>query len=268
MLLKIPQILDTTGVARARQLLAAAPWADGRTTAGRQAAQVKNNEQLQPGSEPHRELQALVLQALEKHPQFFSATLPKRVLPPLFNRYAGAANAYGSHVDQAVRYLPGGVQRVRTDISCTLFLSDPASYDGGELVIEHSFGEQRVKLAAGDLVVYPGTSVHRVEPVTPGMLLLDREHGARRRAAPPALRDGHGPDEAARRTGRDARAGAADRHVSQPLEDVGRYMRPLVQGVPWPLPRGDGDARGIDRQAHRHDGPAWERPGARPETSS
>jgi PKHD-type hydroxylase len=156
MLLKIPQILDTTGVARARQLLAAAPWADGRTTAGRQAAQVKNNEQLQPGSEPHRE------------PQFFSATLPKRVLPPLFNRYAGAANAYGSHVDQAVRYLPGGVQRVRTDISCTLFLSDPASYDGGELVIEHSFGEQRVKLAAGDLVVYPGTSVHRVEPVTRG----------------------------------------------------------------------------------------------------
>jgi PKHD-type hydroxylase len=168
MLLKIPQILDTAGVARARQLLAAAPWADGRTTAGRQAAQVKNNEQLQPGSEPHRELQALVLQALEKHPQFFSATLPKRVLPPLFNRYAGAANAYGSHVDQAVRYLPGGVQRVRTDISCTLFLSDPASYDGGELVIEHSFGEQRVKLAAGDLVVYPGTSVHRVEPVTRG----------------------------------------------------------------------------------------------------
>jgi PKHD-type hydroxylase len=168
MLLKIPQILDTTGVARARQLLTAAPWADGRTTAGRQAAQVKNNEQLQPGSEPHRELQALVLQALEKHPHFFSATLPKRVLPPLFNRYAGAANAYGSHVDQAVRYLPGGVQRVRTDISCTLFLSDPASYDGGELVIEHSFGEQRVKLAAGDLVVYPGTSVHRVAPVTRG----------------------------------------------------------------------------------------------------
>ncbi|KQY85402.1 Fe2+-dependent dioxygenase [Pelomonas sp. Root1444] len=168
MLLKIPQILDTAGVARARQLLAAAPWADGRTTAGRQAAQVKNNEQLQPGSEQHRELQALVLQALEKHPQFFSATLPKRVLPPLFNRYAGSANAYGSHVDQAVRYLPGGVQRVRTDISCTLFFSDPADYDGGDLVIEHSYGEQRVKLAAGDLVVYPGTSVHRVEPVTRG----------------------------------------------------------------------------------------------------
>jgi PKHD-type hydroxylase len=171
MLLKIPQILDAAGVARARALLAAAPWSDGRSTAGTQAAQVKNNEQLLPGSEQHRELQALVLQALDRHPGFFSATLPKRVLPPLFNRYAGAANAYGNHVDQAVRYLPGGTQRVRTDISCTLFLSDPADYDGGELVIETTFGEQRVKLAAGDLVVYPGTSVHRVEPVTRGARL-------------------------------------------------------------------------------------------------
>ena len=152
MLLKIPQILDADGVARARALLAAAPWSDGRSTAGRQAAQVKNNEQLSPGSEQHRELQALVLQALDRHPVFFSATLPKRVLPPLFNRYAGAANAYGNHVDQAVRYLPGGAQRVRTDISCTLFLSDPADYDGGDLVIDSTFGEQRVKLAAGDLV--------------------------------------------------------------------------------------------------------------------
>ena len=168
MLLKIPQILDAAGVARARKLLAAAPWGHGRSTAGPQAAQVKNNEQLQAGSEQHRELQALVLQALEKHPLFFSATLPKRVLPPLFNRYSGATNAYGSHVDQAVRYLPGGTQRVRTDISCTLFLSDPADYDGGELVVDTTFGEQRVKLAAGDLVVYPGTSVHRVEPVTRG----------------------------------------------------------------------------------------------------
>ena len=168
MLLKIANLLSPQALSQARELLAAAPWADGRSTAGRQAAQVKNNEQLQPGSEQHRELQTLVLQALEKHPLFFSATIPKRVLPPLFNRYAGASNAYGSHVDQAVRYLPGGAQRVRTDISCTLFLSEPADYDGGELVIEHAFGEQRVKLAAGDLVVYPGTSVHRVEPVTRG----------------------------------------------------------------------------------------------------
>ena len=168
MLLKIEQVLDAAGLARARELLATAPWADGRTTAGRQAAQVKNNQQLQPGSDQHRELQALVLQALEKHSLFFSATLPKRVLPPLFNRYAGATNAYGDHVDQAVRYLPGGTQRVRTDISCTLFLNEPADYDGGELVIADTYGEQRVKLAAGDLILYPGTSVHRVEPVTRG----------------------------------------------------------------------------------------------------
>ncbi len=171
MLLKIEGILDAASLARARELLAAAPWTDGRATAGRQAALVKNNQQLQPGGDQHRELQALVLQALEKHPLFFSATLPKRVLPPLFNRYAGETNAYGNHVDQAVRYLPSsgsGMQRVRTDVSCTLFFSDPASYDGGELVVEHAFGEQHVKLAAGDMVVYPGSSVHRVEPVTRG----------------------------------------------------------------------------------------------------
>lgn len=171
MLLKIEQVLDAAGVARARELLAQAPWQDGRATAGGQAAQVKNNQQLQPGSPQHGELQALVLQALDRHPLFFSATLPKRVLPPLFNRYAGASNTYGDHVDQAIRYLPGGVQRVRTDISCTLFFSDPADYDGGELVVQDTYGEQRVKLAAGDLVVYPGTSVHRVEPVTRGARL-------------------------------------------------------------------------------------------------
>lgn len=171
MLLKIPQVLDAAGLARARELLVAASWVDGRTTAGTQAAQVKNNQQVQPGGEAHRALQVLVLQSLEQHPAFFSATLPKRVLPPRFNRYAGAANTYGDHVDQAVRYLPGGSQRVRTDISCTLFLSEPADYDGGELVVQDTFGEQRVKLAAGDLVVYPGTSVHRVEPVTRGARL-------------------------------------------------------------------------------------------------
>jgi len=171
MLLKITHVLDAAGLARARELLASAPWADGRTTAGRQAAQVKNNQQLQPGSEQQRELQALVLKALEGHPLFFSATLPKRVLPPLFNRYGGATNTYGNHIDQAVRYLPGGTQRVRTDISCTLFLNEPADYDGGELVVQDTYGEQRVKLAAGDMVVYPGTSVHRVEPVTRGARL-------------------------------------------------------------------------------------------------
>lgn len=175
MLLKIADVLNPDALQQARALLARAPWQDGRVTAGKQAATVKNNEQLPPGSDEARALQALVLQALERHPLFFSAALPKRVLPPLFNRYAGASNAYGNHIDQAVRYVPGSTpgsnQRVRTDISCTLFLSDPADYDGGELVIADTFGEQRVKLAAGDLVLYPGTSVHRVEPVTRGARL-------------------------------------------------------------------------------------------------
>lgn len=168
MLLKIAQVLTPDALREARGLLAQAPWQDGGATAGAQARQVKNNEQLAPGSEPLRALQVLVLQALDKHPLFFSATLPKRVLPPLFNRYGGARNTYGNHVDQAVRYVPGSGQRVRTDISCTLFLSEPAEYTGGELVVQDTFGEQRVKLAAGDAVLYPGTSVHRVEPVTAG----------------------------------------------------------------------------------------------------
>ncbi|MDI4634727.1 Fe2+-dependent dioxygenase [Pelomonas sp. V22] len=168
MLLKIAQVLTPEALQEARRVLTNAPWQDGRATAGTQAALVKNNQQLALGSEPAKALQQLVLQALERHPLFFSAALPKRVLPPMFNRYAGASNEYGNHVDQAVRYVPGSGQRVRTDISCTLFFSDPADYDGGELVIADTYGEQRVKLAAGDLVLYPGTSVHRVEPVTRG----------------------------------------------------------------------------------------------------
>lgn len=168
MLLKIAQVLTPEALNEARRLLAEAPWQDGRATAGTQAASVKNNQQLALGSEAAKALQQLVLQALEKHPMFFSAALPKRVLPPMFNRYAGASNEYGNHIDQAVRYVPGTGQRVRTDISCTLFFSDPADYDGGELVIADTYGEQRVKLAAGDMVLYPGTSVHRVEPVTRG----------------------------------------------------------------------------------------------------
>ncbi|HEX2010632.1 MAG TPA: Fe2+-dependent dioxygenase [Roseateles sp.] len=171
MLLKIEQVLAPEALTRARALLREARWEDGRATAGAQAAQVKNNEQLNAASHEAQALQQLVLQALERHPLFFSAALPKRVLPPLFNRYGGATNHYGPHVDQAVRYLPGGAQRVRTDISCTLFLAGPDEYDGGELVVQDTFGEQRVKLAAGDLILYPGTSVHHVEPVTRGARL-------------------------------------------------------------------------------------------------
>ena len=168
MLIRIPGVFDADALARARALLEDAPWTDGATTAGTQALQVKHNQQLPVTCAPAQALQSMVLGALERHPVFFSAALPKRVFPPMFNRYGGAANTYGAHVDNAIRYTPGRGERVRTDLSATLFLADPADYDGGELVIDDTYGEQRVKLAAGDLVLYPGTSVHRVEPVTRG----------------------------------------------------------------------------------------------------
>lgn len=171
MLIRIPAVLDSDALQQAQALLAQASWEHGRKTAGVQAALVKNNEQLGSGSDVARSLQALILGALERNTTFFSAALPKRVLPPMFNRYSGAANTYGNHVDQAIRYTPGSGQRVRTDLSCTLFLAEPADYEGGELVIADTYGEQRVKLAAGDMVLYPGTSVHRVEPVTRGARL-------------------------------------------------------------------------------------------------
>lgn len=168
MLLHIPQVLGASALRKLRETLAQADWVDGRVTAGQQSAGVKRNEQLARDSTASPALQAMVLGALERHPTFFSAALPKRVFPPLFNRYGGAANQFGNHVDQAVRYAADSGARVRTDLSCTLFLSDPGEYDGGELVVEHSFGGERVKLPAGDLLLYPGSSVHRVEPVTRG----------------------------------------------------------------------------------------------------
>lgn len=177
MLLHVAQVLNADELRQVHGILRGATWGDGRVTAGVQSAQMKNNEQLAQDSAAALALQPVVLAALNRHALLFSAALPKKVFPPLFNRYGGAANAFGSHVDNAVRYVPGGSgsgsgggggQRVRTDISCTLFLSDPADYDGGELVIEDTYGRQSVKLPAGDLVLYPGTSVHRVEPVTRG----------------------------------------------------------------------------------------------------
>lgn len=169
MLVHLPQVLSADEVARVRAVLAEAPWVDGRVTAGVQSALLKNNEQLDQQGEASRRLQPIVLEALNRSALFFSAALPKKVFPPLFNRYGGAANAFGNHVDNAVRYPPGGRgERVRTDLSCTVFLADPADYDGGELVIEDTYGAQRVKLPAGHAVLYPGTSVHRVEPVTRG----------------------------------------------------------------------------------------------------
>jgi len=169
MLLHIKEVLNADELREARVILARAPWGDGRATAGVQSALAKNNEQLPQDGEPTKALQRIVLGGLNRHTLFFSAALPKRVFPPLFNRYGGAANAFGNHVDNAVRFVPGGQGgRVRTDVSCTLFLAEPDAYDGGELVVEDTFGPQRVKLPAGDMLLYPGTSVHRVEPVTRG----------------------------------------------------------------------------------------------------
>lgn len=168
MLLHVREVLSREEVRRANEILSGAPWEDGRLTAGEQSARAKNNQQLREDCEQTRAVQQLLLAGLERHQVFFSAALPKQISPPLFNRYGGASNAFGNHVDSAVRFLRNGAGRVRTDVSCTLFLSEPQDYDGGELVIEDTFGEQRVKLAAGDMVLYPGTSVHRVLPVTRG----------------------------------------------------------------------------------------------------
>jgi PKHD-type hydroxylase len=169
MLLHVREVLNAEELREARAILARAAWGDGRVTAGVQSAQAKNNEQLPQDAAETRALQRIVLGALNRHALFFSAALPRRVFPPLFNRYGGEANAFGDHVDNAVRFVPGGQgERVRTDVSCTLFLADPDEYDGGELTIADTYGAQRIKLPAGDMVLYPGTSVHRVEPVTRG----------------------------------------------------------------------------------------------------
>ncbi|PXW96133.1 PKHD-type hydroxylase [Sphaerotilus hippei] len=174
MLLHLKNVLTPTVLRQARALVADADWIDGRRTAGGQAVGVKHNEQLAATSEVAQALQTLVLQALEGHAAFFSAALPRKVFNPLFNRYAagegaeGGPHHYGNHVDSAVMHSRRQGERVRTDLSCTLFLADPDEYDGGELVIEDTFGPRRVKLPAGDAVLYPGTSVHRVEPVTRG----------------------------------------------------------------------------------------------------
>ncbi|MBC7939505.1 MAG: Fe2+-dependent dioxygenase [Chitinophagaceae bacterium] len=169
MLLHVRQVLTTDELREARAVLARAAWGDGRATAGVQSAHAKNNQQLPQDGQDTKAMQQIVLQGLNRHLTFFSAALPKRVFPPLFNRYGGAANAFGNHVDNAVRFIPGTLgERVRTDVSATLFLSEPDEYDGGELMVEDTFGTQAVKLPAGDMVLYPGTSVHRVQPVTRG----------------------------------------------------------------------------------------------------
>jgi PKHD-type hydroxylase len=187
MLVHVPQVLDPPTLSRCRQALAGADWVDGRVTAGHRSGRVKQNRQLPEDSPLARQLGGLVLAALERCPLFVSAVLPQRVFPPLFNRYA-AEMRFGSHVDNAIRPLPGGAGRLRTDVSATLFLSDPDSYDGGDLVVEDTYGSHAVKLPAGDLIVYPASSLHHVTPVTRGTRLacffwvqsLVRDTGQRR----------------------------------------------------------------------------------------
>jgi PKHD-type hydroxylase len=159
-------LLDAAQLQEARRLLQDAPWAEGKATAGSQAVLAKNNEQLPPDSDPAQGLRALITGALERSPRFLAAALPRKLFPPQFNRYAGAQNAYGPHVDNAVRFTSN--LRVRTDLSCTVFLSEPSEYEGGDLVIHSAGMPQRVKLPAGHAVLYPGTSVHEVTPVTRG----------------------------------------------------------------------------------------------------
>jgi PKHD-type hydroxylase len=171
MMLQIPGVLAPDQVAALRRRLdaAGAAWVDGRATAGHQGTQVKRNLQIAEDAPVARELADVVLAQLERHPLFLSAALPARIYPPMFNRYeAAGAMTFGDHVDGAVRLLPGTGERIRTDISATLFLTAPENYDGGELQVHDTYGMHAVKLAAGDLVLYPATSVHRVTPVTRG----------------------------------------------------------------------------------------------------
>ncbi len=167
MLFHIPEVLTAAQVAEVRAQLDQAVWVDGKVTAGHQSAQAKHNEQVPEDDPVARQLGDLILQALQHHPTFIAAALPLKVFPPLFNRYQGG-QAFGTHVDNAIRQVAGTPFRIRTDLSATLFLSAPDEYDGGELAIEDTYGVHSVKLPAGHLVLYPSTSLHHVRPVTRG----------------------------------------------------------------------------------------------------
>ena len=167
MIIVIPAVFSASEVSKIRSHLDAAEWQDGSTTAGSQAQQVKHNQQLALDNKIAQQLGDVIINTLSQQPTFVSAALPLRIFPPMFNRYR-TGNTYGLHVDNAIRYVPGNPTPIRTDLSATLFLCDPQEYEGGELVIEDNFGSQRVKLNAGDLVLYPSTSLHTVTPVSDG----------------------------------------------------------------------------------------------------
>ncbi len=170
MMIQIPGVLTPEQVRHARARLDEAEWVDGLATAGHQGARVKRNRQVAEGSAAALELGDLILAALERNALFISAALPARVYPPMFNRYEGG-ETFGTHVDNAVRLIPGSAHKLRTDLSATLFLAEPDEYDGGELLVEDTYGVHSVKLPAGDMVLYPAGSLHRVEPVTRGARL-------------------------------------------------------------------------------------------------
>ena len=170
MLIQIPRLLSSEDLALIRERLDRAVWVDGRVTAGHQSVKAKANLQLPEDSAEARELGAIVVRALENNGLFMSATLARHVYPPLFNKYEAGMN-FGTHIDNAVRQVPGTALRLRTDISATLFLNAPEEYDGGELLVEDTYGAHAVKLNAGDLILYPATSLHRVQPVTRGARL-------------------------------------------------------------------------------------------------
>jgi PKHD-type hydroxylase len=167
MLLQIPDIFDSEQVANARRLLQTADWVDGRITAGHQSSRAKDNLQVREDDPVARQLGDQIVAALQRNPLFISAALPLRVFPPLFNCYRGG-HSFGNHVDNAIRQVPGTGMRIRTDLSATLFLAEPDEYDGGELLIEDTYGVHSVKLPAGHMVVYPASSLHNVQPVTRG----------------------------------------------------------------------------------------------------
>jgi PKHD-type hydroxylase len=170
MLLPIPDVLTAEQVTRARRVFEQAEWVDGKLTAGHQSARAKDNMQLPENSPAARELGGMILDALGQSALFVSAALPLRVFPPLFNRYSGG-QSFGTHVDNAIRQVTGTAHRIRTDLSATLFLANPDEYDGGELIVEDTYGSHGVKLPAGHLILYPATSLHHVRPVTRGARL-------------------------------------------------------------------------------------------------
>jgi PKHD-type hydroxylase len=166
-LLHVPRVLSEEQVRAARQMLESAEWVDGRVTAGHQSMKAKDNMQLPESSPVAQPLGEMILTALQRSPLFISAALPLRVFPPLFNRYQGG-QSFGTHVDNAIRHITGTPHRIRTDLSATLFFTNPDEYDGGELAVEDTYGVHTVKLPAGDIVLYPSTSLHHVRPVTRG----------------------------------------------------------------------------------------------------